>query len=219
LQYIDSVQRLADLVTILYRPRETMARILARPSDRWAAHVVFLAFVCGSVNEIDVRAVAAHLPGLRPVPAMALVAVALIAGGLAWVLTLYILSWIATPVGRMMGGTAKTAGVRAALGWAMAPIIWSIVYRIPFAILVMRLRVVPDVDLHQVLLGFVAHGGCSLIVLYLAFQLAFAIWCIALACVTVSEAEQFELHKGFITVAVTIAFPLMVIAAAIITMR
>jgi hypothetical protein len=48
------MERLRDLVTILYQPRETMRSILDRP-DRWSLQIVFLAFVCASVNDIDVR--------------------------------------------------------------------------------------------------------------------------------------------------------------------
>src|SRR5260370_31762876 len=137
------MERLKDLVTILYRPRETMRRILDRP-DRWSLQIVFLAFVCASVNDIDVRHATALLPGLRLFPGLILLALAIIVGGFLWIVTLFILSWIATAIGRQMGGEGNARAVRAALAWSMVPIVWSPIYRPPLAILGMGADIVPN---------------------------------------------------------------------------
>src|SRR6266700_2353861 len=115
------MERLKDLVTILYRPRETMRRILESP-DRWSVQVVLLAYFCSCVNDTDIRNVDKVISNMKPVPIIAIVALALIAVAAVWVLILYILSWIATPIGRMLGGTGPVADVRAALAWAMVPV-------------------------------------------------------------------------------------------------
>ena len=212
------MERLKDLVTILYRPRETMRRILDRP-DRWAVAVVFLAFVCASVDDIDVRRAGTILSDITIPSMIALVTIGIVAGALAWVIALYILSWIATPVGRMMGGTGTFADVRAALAWAMVPIIWSVLYRLPIVILAERMHIGQEINARQVLMDFIARGGCSVIVIYFGLQLVFALWCVALASFTVAEAQHLSPQKGFVNVAVTIALPLMVMFAAIFTLR
>jgi hypothetical protein len=212
------MERLKDLVTILYRPRETMRQILDRP-DRWSLQIVFLAFVCASVNDVDVRHATALLPGLRLFPGLALLVLAIIVGGFSWIVTLFILSWIATAIGRQMGGEGNARDVRAALAWAMVPIVWSPIYRLPLAILGMGADINPNANGRQELLNFVSRGGCSLLVLFIGFQLLFAIASVVLASFTVAEAERFSTQKGFVSVAITIALPLMVIFAAIFTLK
>jgi hypothetical protein len=212
------MERLKDLVTILYRPRETMRRILDRP-DRWSLQIVFLAFVCASVNDIDVRHATALLPGIRLFPGLILLALAIIIGGFTWIVTLFILSWIATAIGRQMGGEGNARDVRAALAWAMVPIVWSPIYRLPLVLFGMTADINPNASERQELLNFISRGGCSLLVLFFGFQLLFAIGCVVLASFTVAEAERFSTQKGFLNVAMTIALPLMVMAAAIFTLR
>ncbi len=212
--------RLADLVRILFRPRETMRRILDRGGDRWGPQVVILAFVCASTNDLDLRTVPLILPGMKPMPLIALAALTLILGALGWVIVLYVLAWIAALVGRAaLHGSGSVGDVRAALGWAMAPVVWSVVYRLPLSIVEMRMPIPPRIDVHRALLNFVARGGCSLVILFLGFELLFAIWCIVLGSFTVGEAHRFGPQKGFLTVAITIAVPVTIIAAAIFATR
>jgi hypothetical protein len=212
------MDRLKDLVTILYRPRETMRRILDRP-DRWSLQVVFLAFVCASVTDADAWRLTKVLPSLHFLSALAIIGLAIIAGALVWIGTLFILSWIATPIGRLMGGEGTVRDVRAALAWAIVPIIWSPIYRLPLVLLGIGANIQPDVNPHKALLDFVSRGGCSIIVLYLGFQLLFAVWCLVLASFTLGEAQRFSPQKGFLNAAITIALPVLVIAAAVFTMR
>src|SRR5579859_3177611 len=113
------------LVTILYQPRETMRRILAS-ANRWTWEITALACVCASVNDINADQAAKELPGLRLGPGLALVALGLIVSAITWVIVLYIVSWIAAPVGRfLLGGTGSAGDVRAALAWGLVPVIWS----------------------------------------------------------------------------------------------
>jgi hypothetical protein len=212
------MERLKDLVTILYRPRETMRRILDRP-DRWSLQLVFLAFVCASVNDIDVRHFTGILPEIHLMPGLAALALAIIIGGFAWIGTLFVLSWIATVIGRQMGGEGNARDVRAALAWAMVPIVWSPIYRLPLVLLGIGANINPNANARQEVLNFVSRGGCSMLVLFFGFQLLFAIACVVLASFTIAEAQRFSTQKGFVNAAITIALPLMLIAAAIFTMR
>jgi hypothetical protein len=212
------MERLKDLVTILYQPRETMRRILDRP-DRWSLQIVFLAFVCASVNDVDVRHFTGILPEIHLMPGLAALALAIIIGGFAWIGTLFILSWIATLIGRHMGGEGNARDTRAALAWAMVPIVWSPIYRLPLVLLGIGANINPNANARQEVLNFVSRGGCSMLVLFFGFQLLFAIACVVLASFTIAEAQRFSTQKGFVNAAITIALPLMLIAAAIFTMR
>jgi hypothetical protein len=204
------------LVTILYRPRATMRRILEQ-RHRWAAQVTILAFVCASINEINVQDVASELPGLRLGPGIALLALSIIAGAIAWVVALYIMAWIATPVGRLLGGTGSVRDVRAALGWGLVPIVWSIAYRLPFTLFAHHFHEEARPDAHQFLMRFISHGGCSMVVLYLFFQLLFALWCVGVGSFTVGIAQKFSTEKGFVNVVIAIVLPFLVIGAAVFT--
>ncbi len=118
--------------------------------------------------------------------------------------------------GRKLGGVAGAKDVRAALAWGMVPVIWSVAYRLPIGLLARRFHVESrNVDVTAVLLDFMAQGGCSIVVVYLAFQLAFAIWCIWVASCCLGEAQQFSSAKGFANVAITLAVPLVIAAAAV----
>src|SRR6266508_1931369 len=86
---------LRDLLTILYRPGETMRRILDSGGHRWSVEVVVLAFACASVNDIDAYRLGEVLPGLKLLPTLAIVALSVIAGAATLVITLFIMSWIA----------------------------------------------------------------------------------------------------------------------------
>jgi uncharacterized Tic20 family protein len=76
----------------------------------------------------------------------------------------------------------------------------------------------PEANGRKEVLNFISRGGCSLLVLFLGFQLLFAIASVVLASFTVAEAERFSTQKGFLNVAITIALPLMLLFAAIFTL-
>jgi hypothetical protein len=145
-------------------------------------------------------------------------ALAIIIGGFLWIGTLFILSWIAMLIGRHMGGDGNARDTRAALAWAMVPIVWSPIYRLPLGLLGMGADINPNANGRQEVLNFVSRGGCSILVLFFGFQLLFAIGCAVLASFTVAEAQRLSTQKGFLNVAITIALPVALIAAAIFTM-
>jgi hypothetical protein len=208
------------LVTILYRPRATMRRILASAS-RWSVQVVILAAVCTSVAaDSDTREFSEVLPGVHGVPLMATLALIIISNAISWLLMWLIVSWIAAAVARLLlGGTGTNRDVRAALAWALVPAIWSPIFRIPFMFYARQLQALPVRDTHRVLVDFVSHGGCSLVVLYLFLLFASEIGCIVLGCFTLAEAERFSPQKGFIAIVSTIALPVLVIVAAVFSFR
>ncbi len=208
---------LKDLFTILYRPRETMRRILDSGRDRWAIQVVLLAFVCASVSDADFRHLGETLPGLTVVPVMAIVAMSIVFGAVCWLIALYLFSWIAALVGRMFGGAGIVRDVRAALAWAMVPWIWSVVYRIPVTVYKTRFPVGENPNVKEILVNFIADGGCTVIVVVVALQIVWVLWTLFIASSTLAEAQRVSTEKGFLNLVIALVLPLLVIGAAVFT--
>ena len=206
------------LVTILYRPRATMRRILASP-DRWSAQVVVLAAVCAVFSDADLRRAGEVLPQLKTLPLAAILMLSVIGNAISWLLLWLLISLIAFGVGRLLGGRATASDVRAALAWALVPTVWSPVYRIPGLILASRLEAGPKADMHRALVDFLGQGGCSYIVVFFFLQILFEVASLAMACFTLAEAEKFSIQKGFVAVVSTVALPVLVIFAAIFSFR
>ncbi|HJT18763.1 MAG TPA: YIP1 family protein [Thermoanaerobaculia bacterium] len=207
------------LVTILYQPRETMQRIL-QSANRWSLQIIALAAVCASVQDVNTRDIARELPGFTLAPTLALAVIAIVGQAVGWAILALLVALLAAPIGRLLlGGTAKFRDVFAAVAWALVPAIWSLLYRVPFTILSYRLHDVPRQDTRKFLLTFVSHGGCSLVVVYIVLQLAFEIACVVLASFTVAEAQKFSTQKGFVNVIAALVFPVMVIFAAVFSLR
>jgi len=210
---------LADLLTILYRPRKTMRRVLDGGRDRWAVPIVLLAYICSSMNDADIGKLDQVLPGVTFLSVIAIVIGVLIVAGAVWVLALYIISWIAAPVGRMLGGTGTIADVRTALAWGMVPTIWSVIYRIPVGVYKNRIPVQPDQHVKDIIMNFVEHGGCALIIVVLALQLLLILWSVFVASSTLAEAQRFSTEKGFVNLVIAIALPVLVIGVCVFTFR
>ncbi|HKB79709.1 MAG TPA: YIP1 family protein [Thermoanaerobaculia bacterium] len=210
---------LGDLVAILYRPRQTMRRVLDAGRDRWVIQIVILAFVCASVSDSDFRTLGRALPGLTAVSVIAIALVALIAGSLAWLLLLALFAWIVTAVGRMIGGSGTAADVRAALAWSLVPVIWSVAYRIPVAIYKSRIVATSGTDDKQVLFSLLSHGGCAIAVIVLALQSAMIAYCLYVASNTLGEAERFSSWKGLAALTITFTIPVAVGLAAFLALR
>jgi len=206
------------LATILYRPRATMRRILASP-DRWSAQIVILAAVCALFSDADLRRAGEVLPQLKTMPLAAILMLSVVGNAISWLLLWLLISLIAFGIGRLLGGRGTASDVRAALAWALAPTVWSTVWRIPGLIVASRLHAGPRTDMHRVLVDFVGQGGCSLLVFFFFLQILFEIACLVLASFTLAEAEKFSTQKGFIAIASTVVLPILVIFAAIFSFR
>ena len=209
---------LNDLFTILYRPRETMRRIL-EGDDRWTIQIVLLASVCASVNDHDIYRLRDVFPGLHLAPALATIALGIIAVSCVWLVMLFVYGWIATFVGRLLNGAASAADVRAALAWGLVPAIWSVLYRIPFAIYATRYRIGTRLNPREILFNYAASGGCALIVIYLAFQLIVFVWSLYIATNTIAETQRFSTERAFANLAIALVLPLLVIVPAVFAAR
>jgi hypothetical protein len=207
-----------DLVTIIYRPRETMRRVLDGGRDRWALPIVVLATLCSAFSDTDIRRLQAVLPSLSFGSAVALVALGLIVDALCWIGLLYLVALAATFVGRRLDGQSEIADVRAALAWSVAPAIWAVFVRIPLTIYAYRLvpqAVVP----RKLVFDFIANGGCTFAILALTFEVLLYAWVAWVASSTVAEALRFSTWKGFATIAIVAAVPVVIAIAANLALK
>lgn len=204
-----------DLVDVLYRPRETMRRVLDSGADRWTIPLVVLAFLSTTVEELDIRRVPEVLPDLTPVALGALVVLILVLEALLWIGATYVVAFVVTFIGRRFEGVGEAADVRAALAWSLVPLIWSVIVRAPLALY--QWRYVPkSAEGLGELLSFVSKGGCFLVLLSGAIQLLLFLWVVYLASALVGEALHVPTLTGFGTLAITFALPVVIgIAAAI----
>jgi len=207
-----------DLLTILYQPRETMRRVLSM-RDRWSWQIVALAAACASVDDPDFRRLKESLPTLS-MASVVLIAIGSVIGVIvAWTVLLFLLAWLAAFAGRVLGGAAPVRDVRTALAWSMVPVVWTILYRIPFAIYRHQIMGDPRAAVREVLANFLANGGCSLILLIIIVKIATFIWVVWIASASLAEAENFPTSKGAAIVAITFIAPIAIIAAAVFAFR
>ncbi len=207
-----------DLLTILYQPRETMRRILDAGPDRWAVQIVLLAFVCTAVSDADAGRLNQTFPGMKMVPVLAIVALTMILSALGWVLFLYLVGWVTTAIGRALGGEGTVADVRAAVAWAMVPLIWSVIYRIPATIFATHFHYT-TMNSREMIFNFLAHGGCSIAIVYFAVRFLVSLLCLYVASNTIGEAQRFSSPMGLASIALTLALPLAVAAAAVLAVH
>lgn len=205
---------LRDLATILFKPRETMRRVLDH-RDRWTIQMLILAYVCESVNDADARRLATFLPDLDVSSVAFVILVATVVVSAVWAMCLFIFAGLTTIVGRYMGGTARAADIRAALAWALTPLIWSIIYRVPVSLYESRIAVGADMSDHELLLKYLESGAFSIFVVAFILQLLVGAWCLVLASFTIAEALKVSTAKGAGTLAIAVITPVAVIAAGI----
>lgn len=213
---VQAAPSLRDLVRILYQPRPTMRRILDSQGDRWTLQIVFLAAVCASISDNDFGNLQRALPELPLWTALALATLAIMVGGVVWIGVLFLISWIVAIVGKVLGGMGTVADVRAALGWALVPAIWSITYRIPMAIYKSRFHIGPNRDPKAVILDVLANGGCAVAVVSLMLQLLFFAWFLFVGSNSLAEAQGFSPWKGLANLALVLAVPVVIACAALI---
>lgn len=205
----------ADLFWILFRPRQTMRRILdSGRGGRWVIPIVLLAFLSRSSSTTDVTKATAALSDQSIV---LLFVVGVVASLLVTLLLFYGIAWLATVVGRLLDGTGSARDVRMALGWSCAPLLWSLLFRIPAPILLRRMGVQETND-PAMLFEMISRGGCAIALVFLLLDVLFLIWYLVVASFTLAEAHKFSSGKGFAVLAISFLSPLIVVAAAVLTL-
>jgi Yip1 domain len=110
-------------VTIWTSPRATIRRIVDSDPRRQVLFVMWLAGVLSALNS-TLFAYSGGLPAGFPEYSPVLSAVLVILGGFVSILLLYVFGSLFRWSGGMLGGTAETVEVRAALAWSEIPAIY-----------------------------------------------------------------------------------------------
>ncbi|HEX7709271.1 MAG TPA: YIP1 family protein [Thermoanaerobaculia bacterium] len=211
---------LRDLASIVIRPRLTMRRIVER-GDRTFLPLVMLAAVAGILGDLNLPATWEGAGPFSPlllllVSVCAALLIALIAAG-----AFYLLSWIAYAVARLFEGKAGIEQVRSAMAWGLAPIVWSLLYRLPMMFSrVGRGEAFSKIEIDQgiVLDPGLLRQGCALALLVLTIELVIAVWYFFVASNTLAEVAGFSAWRGFGTLLVTYASPTLIVLAAALSM-
>jgi hypothetical protein len=205
------------LASIMIRPRATIRRILDSGRDRMIVPLVLLATFSATLGDID-RSSFDALHRL-PVPFGLVVAGICLGVAAVFLLFFYVFSWIAYGMSRLLEGAATPREVRSAMAWALTPIIWAILYRLPAVILwpgtvASRMRVgkSAQVAIDPNLLGM----GCIGSVIFGALELTTIVWYCIVASNTLGEANRFATGRGFGVLVLTAISPAIIIIAAIL---
>jgi hypothetical protein len=207
-----------DFVTILYQPRETIRRVLAEPK-RWTWQLVAIAAVCASIDDPDLGRLRSTFPTLSGGRIALFVAGGVAGAAVGWIVMLFLLTWLAAFVGRLLGGSAPVRNVRTALAWATVPVIWLVPYRIPAAIYrhyaLGDSRIAP----RELFANFLANGGCSILLIAILIKFGCFLVQLWIASSTLAEVQGFPTIKGAANLAITLIAPLVIAAAAVFAFR
>lgn len=212
---------LANVATILIRPRAVMRRILDAPHDRLWLVILLLVTLSAMLGDSDrgqfngmVSAAKAH-----GIPFEALVA-AIVAG--VTIVSLgffFFFSFAAWGIGRLMEGTGTPRDLRRAVAWGLTPAVWALLYRVPAAFLLPRSDATLGIGDDSLHLDPGSLGtGCAAALLFGVLELVIFVWCIVLSSNTIGEAHRFSSWRGLATVVLTSIAPLIIVLAAVLAM-
>ena len=209
----------ADLAAVVIRPRSTMARILESGPRPWHVWLLFaLAAISGIFGDFDapmVGQVINQSGGARVALMISAVLVGLI---LLMPVLLWLYSYVPFYAGRFLGGTGEIRGVRAALGWGLAPVIWALLYRIPVAVWLAP----SSATAVRMRKGTVAFDpghladGCGVALVLMLIELLVFIWCAVVMSNTVAEAHKFSVWHALGALVISAVAPIVVMIAAVL---
>ncbi|HEX3409588.1 MAG TPA: Yip1 family protein [Candidatus Binataceae bacterium] len=110
-------------LSIWYRPRSTIRRIVDTDARKFVLVIAWLAGAMAAINSqiattsVELPATVPHFPRLGPIG----ITIAAIISGLFGIIGIYGLAPLYRWSGQMLGGTATTVEVRAALAWSQVP--------------------------------------------------------------------------------------------------
>jgi len=157
----------------------------------------------------------------QPIKTWLIVAFVLVAVAIVMLLLFYLCSWIAYMAGKFLDGVGDPRAVRSAMAWGLAPLIWAVLYRVPAAIYgppkdFANFNVRQDTFRLQ---PGITSSSCLIALLLGTLELAMLVWYFVVASRTLAEAHRFNAWRGFGTLMIVAATPIIIAIAAVLAMH
>lgn len=184
----DATGRQSPLLTIWWKPRQTILDVVARPSSFLVLLFAALGGTASAIGWLLSVGVDHSLSDWR------VLLVSLVGAGSLSIFNLYIGAWIAAGVGRLLGGAASAAELRAVLAWGMLP-----------AIAGAALAIVAMLGLR------IAGAGATPLPGVLAFAVGLCIlWSMVMTLLMLGSTEGFGFFRSLVTYGMsTLCLPLV----------
>ncbi|WP_248930080.1 Yip1 family protein [Paenibacillus hamazuiensis] len=203
---MDSEQTFNPWKTIWTRPRQTIRTIVDNNPTR---HVIVLSMAGGFIQTLD-RAASKNMGETMGLPGILLLA--LVGGAVFGPIGLYIAAAVLRWCGKLLGGTAASEEVRAALAWSNVPILCAGILWIPQLLVLGKeafMKGSPTLEASPLLFG--------LFMLISVVQAVISIWAIVIFLKCLGEVHGFSawraLGSAAIPFAAIIAVVLIITAA------
>lgn len=212
---------LANVATIMIRPRETMRRILETPERFWPVLVVLFSMSAllgdtdrGGFTNLN------RVAEAQGFPVVALLAGVLLGTIVASFIAFYLFAWAGWGIGRALEGKGTPAEVRRAMAWGLTPGVWALLYRVPAALLwTPPAKAEMSASSERLVLNPGRMGdGCLMGIIFSLLEVAAFFWCAAVLSNTIAEAHRFSGRRGLATVILTSIAPLVLVIAAVLAM-
>lgn len=195
-----------NLVSILFRPAQTMRDILSNPPDRMVVPLIVLFVVANNLRRFSWAGLEAALAE-RPLVVGGAIAGGLVVGALIMVCIFLAFSGLIVVIGRLFGGSGTARDVRSALAWGLTPVVWSLLYRVPLAF-------VTPAGARPVDFSAIKTGDLTLALLIGVLELVVFAWWLFVTTFTIAEAHRFSPGSALATLFLASLAPVVIAFAA-----
>jgi hypothetical protein len=193
------------------RPRATVQQIVDTDPNRL---IIVLAMLIGVTQVLD-RAATSSMGDRLSLGAI--LATALVIGPFVGLIAVHVCAWVVSVVGKMLGGRAPLANVRAAIAWGNVPALWTALSWIP-AIAGLR---------NEMFMTEPSSIETSVPLLMLFFgasmaQVVGAIWSLVAMCKALGQVQGFSGWKGLANLVLAILVlvaPFVALAVLVAVLR
>jgi hypothetical protein len=190
------IATLRNLVSVVYRPSDTMRGVLAQPRDGAVLPLVAAALMSLFLREFSKPSFNVAVQRSQASVVVTVLGVLCVVFVTA-LLLFFLFAALVLVVGRIFEGEGTMRQVRSALAWALAPEIWALLYRIPLAF----------------------SGGSSMSTAGTVLDVVTLIWTLALVAFTLAEALRFSPLSAFGTVVLSTIAPVIMLAGAVLVIE
>jgi len=210
-----------NLVRMVREPSAAMAELVSRPDEKSVIRLLLLAALAALLKDVSFPALAAAAATTGGWRLAGIMAIAVVAVGLLTFACFYAFSFVVTYVGRLFGGQGTWPAIRTGLAWALAPLVWAIVYRLPMTLVaqpsVPRIHSGPAGPLLDVLGS--SHSGWALTLILVVAEIVILLWIVLLSGLGIAEAHRISYWNGLATLVLAASTPIVITIAAVLALR